>query len=129
MTSDQRNLRAGLVDFADPTFLLLGESSSFEWLAAQIEGKRAVVLKGEPGKDLMCLSIVPSDGEGRASRAEGALEWRMSASEATLVSQQLRELAASSSPAHAYLDPASNLTGVQIVASKGEYDPTRVFVE
>ncbi len=57
------------------------------------------------------------------------LEWQMSASEAAVVSHQLRELAASSSPAHAYLDPASNLTGVQIMASKGEYDPARVFAK
>lgn len=117
------------MDFADPTFLLLGESGSFEWLAEQIEGRRAVALEGEPGKDLARLSIVPSAQEGRVLKAGAILEWQISSSEAALVSQQLRELAASSSPAHAYLDSASNFAGVQIVASKGEYDAARVFIE
>jgi hypothetical protein len=129
VTSDQHNLRVGLVDFADPTFLLIGDSRSFYWLAEQIKGERAVTLEGEPGKDRVRFSIVPSDSEGRVSRMGPILEWQMSASEAALVSRQLRELAASSSPAHAYLDPASNLAGVQIMVSRGEYDPARVFVE
>ena len=127
--NDQHNLRAGLVDFADPTFLLLGESSSFDWLAEQLENKRAVVLEGESGESPERLLIVPSDREGRMSRAGAILEWQLSASEAALVSQQLRELAASPAPAHVYLDPASNLAGVQVMASKGEYDPTTVFAE
>ena len=129
MTSNQHNLQVGLVAFPDPTFLLLGEFNAFHWLAEQIEGRRAVVVESAPGKDLVCLSIVPSDQDGRAVRAGSSVEWQISASEAALVSNQLRELAASSSPAHAYLDPESNLTGMQIMASKGEYDPARVFVE
>ncbi|MGQ0593349.1 MAG: hypothetical protein ACT4QB_12085 [Gammaproteobacteria bacterium] len=36
--------------------------------------------------------------------------------------EQLRALAASESPAHAYLDTESNNAGVEIVVSKGEYD-------
>lgn len=127
MKKDQHNLRAGLVDFADPTFLLLGEPESFDWLAEQIEGRCAVALDGVQGKDLARLSIVPTAQEGRVSREGSVLEWQMSYSEAVLVSQQLRELATSSSSSHAYLDPASNLAGVQIMASKGEYDPERVF--
>ena len=127
--NDQHSLRAGLVDFADPTFLLLGGSESFDWLAEQIEGRCAVALDAVQGKDLARLSIVPTAQEGCISREGPVLEWQMSSSEALLVSRQLRELATSSSSAHVYLDPASNLTGVQIMASKGEYDPERVFME
>jgi hypothetical protein len=36
-------------------------------------------------------------------------------------------LAASEVPAHAYLDPTFNSSGVQIMASLGEYDAARVF--
>jgi hypothetical protein len=127
--TDQHSLRAGLVDFADPTFLLLGESEAFDWLAKQLEARRAVALDGVPGKDLARLSIVPTAQEGRVSREGPVLEWHMSSSEAVLVARQLRELATSSSSAHAYLDSARNFTGVQIMASKGEYDPERVFIE
>ncbi|WP_157039845.1 hypothetical protein [Aquincola tertiaricarbonis] len=127
MKSEQHSLRAGFVDFADPTFLVLGEPESFHWLAKQIEGRCAVALDAVPGKDLARFSIVPTAQEGSVSREGSVLEWQMSSSEAVLVSQQLRVLATSSSPAHAYLDPASNLAGVQIMASRGEYDPERVF--
>jgi hypothetical protein len=125
-----QSLSAGLVDFADSTFLLLGESDAFYWLADQIEGRSAVAVEGVPSKGIARLSIVPTTKEGqegRVSRAGLVLEWQMSSSEAVLVSQQLRELATGSSPAHVYLDPACNLAGVQIMASKGEYDPERVF--
>jgi hypothetical protein len=123
----QRALRAGLVDFADPTFLLIGQSGAFDWLADQIERKQAVTLDGQAGKSLVRLAIIPTGSEGRASKADDVLEWLISPSEAALVAQQLRELAQASAPAHAYLDPANNLSGVQIVASKGEYDPAKVF--
>lgn len=129
MTTRQHGLRVGLVDFANPAFLLIGEASSFNWLAEQIESRHAVGLECERGKAVARLSIIPAEHEGRLTLAGAILEWLMSATEAALVSQQLRGLASSSSPAHAYLDPASNLTDVQIIASKGEYDAARVFAE
>ena len=130
MTTEQHGLQAGLVDFSDPAFLLLGESSAFDWLAEQIEQRRSVALQSGSSKEVACLSLVPSEHEGgRASKKGAILEWQMSADEATQVARQLRVLASSSLPAHAYLDPANNLAGLQIIASKGEYDPTRVFAE
>lgn len=128
MTNNQHNLRVGLVDFADPTLLLLGEASSFNWLAEQIESRCAVVLECEQGSDLSRLSIAPSINEGRISKMETTLEWLMNASDAALFSQQLRQLAASPMPAHIYLDIEKNLAGLQLVASKDEYDPKQVFV-
>lgn len=130
MTTEQHGLQAGLVEFSDPAFLLIGEAGAFDWLAEQIESRREVALQSESNKEVACLSLVPSTHDDGAALKKGTiLEWQMSANEATQVAQQLRELAASSAPAHAYLDPANNLAGLQIIASKGEYDPTRIFAE
>lgn len=130
MMIEQHGLRAGLVEFSDPTFLLLGEAGAFDWLAEQIESRREVALQSESNKEVACLSLVPSThSDGEALKKGAILEWQMSAKEAIQVAQQLRELAASSAPAHAYLDPANNSAGLQIIASKGEYDSARVFAE
>lgn len=129
MTNNQHNLRVGLVGFADPTFLLLGEASAFNWLAEQIESRCVVTLDCEPDKDPVRLLIAPSKNEGKVSKVEGTLEWLVSARDAVLFSQQLRQLAENPSPAHAYLDVEKNLAGMQIMATKGEYDPSRVFLD
>lgn len=117
------------MDFAEPTLLLLGTSSSFNWLAEQVERRREMVLEGAAGRALGILLLVPSAQEGRFSRHGHTLTWRISLDQAARVTQQLRELAASLLPAHVYLDPENNFTDLQVVASKGEYDPARVFGE
>lgn len=128
MTYKYQGLSMGVVNFAAPTLLLVGESSSFDWLADRIAERLPLTLESVSSKGISGLIFVPTE-RGQLAQSGAVLEWRISESEAKLTVLQLRELAASSSPAHIYLDPASNLSGLQLMASKGEYDPARVFAE
>ena len=47
--------------------------------------------------------------------------------EAVKFVQQLRELVASNSPAHAYFDSDFNFANVQVTASIDEYDLGKIF--
>lgn len=128
MKDEQRGIRAGLVDFSDPTFLLIGDTHSFNWLAGELEAFHAVVLKSDPRSEIDRLLLLPSVGNGRCLRLGPQIVWQMSVQEAETVAAQLRVLAAASSPGHHYLDPDLAMAGLQIVASVGEYDP-EVFAE
>ena len=125
MTKEQPSLHVGIAEFSEPTFLLIGESYSFHWLAEQIAARRTFTLEQTLGKAHASLRFVPTTQGGHLSRKGDALEWAISVIEAQQATQQLKELAASNCPAHAYLDPLSNETDVQIVASIGEYDPNQ----
>jgi hypothetical protein len=127
MKSEKPEFRVGYVEFATPTCLLLGSTDSFSWLADQIRNRNAVVLDCVGAVPFARLSIRPSDGTGCLVVARDTLEWQISAGEAKLASEQLIGLAANPAPSHAYLDPNSNLTGIQILASKDEYDAADVF--
>lgn len=124
MKKEQPNLELGLVDFEEPTLLLLGETSSFDWLACRIAEGCEFALKGR-----VSLKFIPSMQEGELSGTGNEFEWHMSHAEMALVAQQLRELATGDVPAHAYLDSIRNTAGIQIMASKGEYEPARIFSE
>lgn len=101
-------LYVGLVDFTDPTLLLLGEPCSFDWLANRIVERRTIELKCVLGKKIDSLVLVPVENEGYLLQMGSTLKWNMLESEANVVIQQLRELAVSASPAHAYLDTLNN---------------------
>ena len=123
-------LYLGIADFAEPTLLLVGEANSLAWLAHQIETRRDIDFSKvpnvvpQPGFD---LRVLPTAGDGSLMRKDKSFVWEISAQEASFFTLQLRELAASASPAHTYLDPHVNAAGVQIVASLGEYEPHRIF--
>lgn len=116
-----QNLDVGLVNFSDPTFLLLGDSRSLEWLAEQIRNNSTLRLVGSPQGSGIELTITPTSTESQLSRGDGKLSWEISPSDAEKFFCQLRDLAASSAPAHAYLDIEKNLTNLQLLASIGEY--------
>jgi hypothetical protein len=107
-------LYLGLVDFYDPTLLILGTQDSFLWLSEQISARRAFTLEGMPGKSYVSLRYVTAAGGGRMTRQGSAFEWRFSVIESDQVAGQLESLAATDQPRHAYLDPAVNETEVQI---------------
>lgn len=129
MTRVEPALHVGLVDFSEPTLLLIGEPDTFHWLAEQLTARCSFALEGAPGGAHASLRFVPTLQDGRLSRRGDAFEWELSVAEAQLAARQLKELASSERPAHAYLDPTTNSTEVQLVASIGEYDPARVFDE
>lgn len=125
--NEQINIHIGLVEFAEPTLLLVGEASSFSSLAEQIAGRREVMLHCASIKDHVSLCFLPATLGDRLVRQGDRFEWQISEPQAQSVARQLRELAASDRPAHAYLDPLANESAFQIVASLGEYDPAKVF--
>jgi len=130
MTQEASLLHIGIADFAEPTLLLIGDAQSFSWLADQIDARRELDFAEMPSlvsRTDVNLRLVPTMQTGRLTRRANVFGWEISAIEAQQFAQQLRGLAASTSPAHAYLDPESNVAGVQLVASMGEYDQSKVF--
>ena len=130
MTQQHSLLHVGMADFSEQTLLLIGDVNSLAWLAEQIETRREITLAEMHGFVRLTgvgLHLIPVKQSGSLTRLGESFNWEISAIEARHLAQQLRELATATAPAHAYLDSESNVTGVQVVASKGEYDPEKVF--
>ena len=123
-------LNIGIADFAEPTMLILGDAKSLSWLADLIGGQKSIRLDEKKEVVLnggITLHLTPSPLSGRFTRSGNAFIWEISAVEALKFVQQLHELVASNSPAHAYLDSDFNFANVQVTASMGEYDPCKIF--
>jgi len=130
MTIMHSLLCVGIVEFADPALLLIGDAQSLSWLADQIDARRELNFAAIPSyvsQIDVSLRLAFTMQNGHLVRQGNVLDWEISSVEAQQFAKQLKELAASTSPAHAYLDPESNQSGLQIVASIGEYDPKKVF--
>jgi hypothetical protein len=131
MNTDSPFLHVGIADFAKPTLLIIGDASSLLWLANSIQERRTGRLADlSPSIKLNNVELRLShvSDQGRLERHGDVLDWKISPLEARKVSDQLRAVATSEGPGHAYLDTCANDSGIQIVASKGEYDPDTVFV-
>lgn len=121
-------LQIGLVDFAEPTLLLLGDATSFSWLADCIKARQSLDFAELPFVELVNVKLKLEVAHvGDLIQRAATFDWRVSLDESQQFSDQLRMLATSKAPAHAYLDPVSNSSGVQIVASLGEYSAANVF--
>lgn len=131
MRKDEPLLHVGMADFAEPTLLIVGDAESLVWLADYIDTQQPIRFAAlSPSVRLVNvdLRLAPSDAGGSLHRSGSVLDWKVSSVEARQFAEQLRTLAASESPAHTYLDTESNNAGVEIVVSKGEYDPSAVFI-
>lgn len=120
----------GMADFSEPTLLLIGDEFSLRWFADQINAGCEIQFGELPNfvrQSKIDLRLIPSASSGRLTRQGNAFNWEITEAEALQFAQQLRELADSASPAHAYLDPEINISDIQVVASKGEYNPQAVF--
>jgi len=123
-------LVVGIADFVDQTLLMLGDTPSFARLANLMQTT-------EIGRQIdfnavgRCVNVrmtLVFDAAGDLRYAGNRLEWRISPREAKQFARQLQVLADSTNIAgHQYLDPASNQAQLQIVASKGEYNPLKIF--
>lgn len=123
-------LHIGIADFAEPTLLLLGDQDSLVWLADQMEAEQSIDLAHVANAVLQRnfgLRILFTGQGGGLRRREATFVWELSRMEASHLAAQIRGLARSTSPSHAYLDPTPNLAGVQVIASLGEYDPGKIF--
>jgi len=123
-------MNIGLADFADPTLLIVGDAEAFRELGGHFASRRHLDLAAFQSVRLINLSSLlldPVDKDGEFSCDGPGFHWTVSRAEADQFSEQLQRLAASGGPAHAYLDPRVNRTGIQIVASLGEYESAAVF--
>lgn len=123
-------MHVGLADFAEPTLLILGDAGSLNWLADHIESRQSLDFTAAPFVRLVNVSLLlePTEGDGSFSRQSAKFIWKVSLSESQRFAEQLRALAASEVPAHAYLDSMANSASVEVVASKGEYIADAVFI-
>jgi len=122
----QPPLHIGVVDFSEPTLLLISEARGFRWLADQIEHRNQFTIsqiKG-PAQTRVTIQFVPAQA-GSLNRTENVFTWGISRAESKLFADQLRELSVSTTPAHTYLDSASR--GIPVIASFDEYDPEKIF--
>ncbi len=125
-------LQIGLVDFAEPALLMVGDAQSFRWLASQIGSRQQIDFDDVSYKVRQVgvrVRLTPTANSGCLRRHAETIDWEVSATEARQFAEQLQALAAAESPAHAYLDPESNLAGFQVIASKDEYVPDRTLSE
>jgi hypothetical protein len=133
MPSDHLKVYFGMVDFSEPTLLILGEPSGLQWLAKLLESRWTGSLSAfsppiELMQDIRIHVGFPEDEFGAEWRGSDLL-WNISSADADTFADQLLKLADHEGPAHTYLDPKSGQKGIQVVASKGEYDHARVFSE
>jgi hypothetical protein len=119
-------LHAGMIDFGEPIFLILGGPEGFLWLADLIESRWTGIFSGLSSKIRLTntdLALIYSDSDGGLGGVGSVLRWTLSARAVRSFPEQLRALALSDGPHHAYLDDPEG-RGIQVIASKGEYEPT-----
>jgi hypothetical protein len=122
-------LYIGLADFAEPTLLILGDSEGFLFLADLISSRWTgsfSSLSSTVRLGNVDVNLSYSTGESGIERCGTRLCWCVPGAAVELFPEQLRALARSEGPHHAYLDTPSK-ENIQIVASKSEYDPAGVF--
>lgn len=115
------------------TLLLLGSRLAFldlaNWLGniaptGKLDPVQLGISAAKTGFDLRMKFSGTSEGSAVSAQSDsGALVWTMGANTAKTIAQQLRTLADTSGPAHAYLETEGD---VQVVASVDEY-PASVF--
>lgn len=131
MPSQDNLLHIGIADFSPHVLLLIGDQQSLIWLAQEIAQKRLVRLKDHPTRARMAgigdLEIVPNSEQSSLQLGSGHnVIWTIASADAARYSEQLVALANAEQPSHVYLDP-TNGSDLQVIASKGEYDPAKLF--
>jgi hypothetical protein len=103
-------------------------AAAFQCLADGLLVRHELILgEGQLGNRRAVLQIVPVGNQGQLSRQGGRFTWQILFSAGEGVAQQLSALANSPRPAHVYIDPPINRSGVQVLASMGEYEPGAVL--
>ena len=128
--SSASKLIIGIVEFENPTVLVLGDAAAFLTLASRIQ-ERQTFRMAESGfaelKNIREITVMPCEDHGEFSRIDDELVWKVSAFEADAFAAQLQALGESKDAGHTYLDPSTNSTDLEIVASKDEYQASVLF--
>lgn len=123
-------ITVGIVEFVDPTLLLIGSKPALYELADLFAAEaaefhlRAKALLNSIGGE---LSLHPSAQQTRLLKAGNRIDWFISSADAKAYAELVRAIADSDKPSHAYLD-VSQGAPLDIVVSKDEYDPNTVFL-
>lgn len=122
-------IHIGLVEFSEPTLLLVGDAAAFQWLADCIESRELLDFSKISSIKLVNVGLIICPVEGGSDLCQVAAEFilKVSPLESEQFASQLRALASKEGPAHAYLDCESNTSDVPMVASKDEYLADTVF--
>ena len=122
-------LRAAILQFSDPTLLITGDIDDIARLAGAIAEKDFLVLRDSADCKLHGLreiAIKPSSALASFTLVEDGVLWQISEVERRRVVAALVGLMHSREPAHAYLDPEGNSSGIDVVGSIGEYDIDKI---
>jgi len=107
MRNDDPTLYIGMVDFNEPTLLILGDPKGLFWLADLIESRWAGKLSSLSPvimSQRLDILVVHDDPQGGLLPRGVELQWGLSRKAAGVFPEQLRGLARSENPGHAYLD-------------------------
>jgi hypothetical protein len=131
MANDDFKVYVGLVDFADPTLLIVTDASGFRWLAQLIASRQSGDLSRfsseiELPHDTRFHLRFSDEGVG-LERHGSDLFWNIAPTDAGVFAAQLRSLADTDCPGHHYLDPTAGIQRIEVIASKGEYNPITIF--
>ncbi len=123
-------LHIGIADFSEPTLLILGESEGFLWLADLIEsrwtGNLSTLVPEVRLANIAELELTYPGADGGAEQRGSVVHWRIQDTAVGLFPERLRALARCGE-GHHYLDAPPSVATLQVVASKGEYDPRVIF--
>ena len=134
MAADLQLLYVGYVsDFIEgtgPALPILGDTAGFLWLGNIIESRWVGKLSLLSPRVILAnigLNLAYSESHPGLMRSGAEFNWTLSNSSSKMLPGLLRGLAASDGPGHAYLDGPLEAAGIQVVASKGEYDPATLL--
>lgn len=119
----------GLADFSEPTLLIIGDAAALRWLADGFASQQLIDLSGSSLLMLHGISLFfELADKSEIIQIEKDIRLRVSLLESIKFAGVLQALAASNAPAHAYLDLAENNAGINVIASKDEYNADEVFI-
>lgn len=129
MTTKER-VTVGMADFAEPALLMTGSAGGLRALADLFEAGNSV--SPSSGSTLLDPIGIKLDLHLGATQTQllaagNQIDWFISFMDAKAYADLIRAVAECDKPSHTYLDVPAN-DELEIVVSKGEYDPATVFL-
>ena len=127
--NESEQVTAGLAHFSDPTLLLIGSSKGLHALVDffNFESSLASSKRVSPITSIG-IELKLHLGALRTTlvRAGNQHDWFISSTDAKICAELVLSLAESTKPSHTYLDVVDS-EKFEIIVSKDEYEPTKIF--